>query len=117
MSGPDDGGHGPAQAWEDRMKAWVRSHRWQAGLLYAGPVALASLGFVISVSDDGLRVAVIILGAVFTLGTFVFWVTLGPRLASRPYDRRRSRRGALLLFALLSMVGLVVGFIYGWLSR
>src|SRR4051794_7113257 len=102
MSGADHGDLDPAQVREDGMKAWVRSQRWRAGFLYAGAVTLPFLGFFASTSDARHRAALIVPGAICTLGTFVFWVTLGPRLASRPYDLRRSRRGAFLLFALFS---------------
>ena len=120
MSGPGDGALDPAQAWEDRMKALVRSHRWQAGLLYAGAVALPFLGFIASTSDARLRAALIVLGAACTLGTFVFWVTLGPRLAtrpSRPYDRSRRVRGLLLMLALVSAIAVAIGVFFELLSR
>ena len=111
--------NGDYQHLEERIKAWVRAHRWQAAFAYGAPVALLSIMFVLSVRDARLRTALAVGGAIVTAAIFTFWAWLGPRLASRPpapYDRRRRLLAFVLVMAACFGTGLAIGLAYFLLS-
>lgn len=110
----------PRQVREERIKAWIRSHRWRYAFVCAATVASAFVLFALGEADSTVRGRSLLVGAVLTVIAFVFFAWRGPRLASRPPSSeslQRRRRRFLLLMALLFGVGIVIGLVYAVLTK
>ena len=110
----------PRLAFEERVKAWVRAHRWKAATMYAAAVATPCALFILDAPRDLVPVY-LAAGGVLTVATFAFWAILGKRIASRPpastYDAGRRIRILVLVLVACTFVGIGLGILGDRLSR